>query len=251
MTKEERYELYVAHTDHSLSASEELKLAELLQEPEYAREYEIYHSINKQFIHIEKFQDTEDAFMQTLKQAQQDYASMNGSTAVNTPKLGSTRGLKYALGLAAGLALCIVVYRSITKETDYSALYATNYQPIDLSAERGVENDSVVNIVSLYSAAKYAEAQAWLEQFLKSHSDNKLTLALANCYMAQSKFSDAENVLQHIINANDLYKEKAQWYLALVYVHAKQKDKAVALLSQFSEQHFYYNKAIELLKQLN
>lgn len=46
-------------------------------------------------------------------------------------------------------------------------------------------------------------------------------------------------------------REKAEWYVALAYMHQGQKDKAKALLTQISEnpQHTYQQKAETLLKK--
>ncbi len=77
--------------------------------------------------------------------------------------------------------------------------------------------------------------------------------------MAEKEMTDVQyksmplDSLQNITKNAESAKarEKAEWYVALAYMHQGQKDKAKAILTQISDnpQHSYQQKAEELLKK--
>lgn len=62
-------------------------------------------------------------------------------------------------------------------------------------------------------------------------------------------FDSLQNAIKNADSAKT--REKAEWYMALAYVHKGQKEKAEALLTQISEnsEHAYQQKAQALLKK--
>ena len=93
----------------------------------------------------------------------------------------------------------------------------------------------------------------WLVwQYNQSSSDSELrTMAEKEMTDVQYKSMPFDSLQNIIKNADSAKAQKAEWYVALAYMHQGQKDKAKDLLNKIAKnpQHTYQRKAEELLKK--
>jgi hypothetical protein len=202
-------------------------------------------------------------FVETLIQARQLHNSASQSpdtlSTTATKNLQGSQGLrlirnvKYAIGIAASLALLVLLYRGIKGGSANSTeLFDTYYEAPSLGVERGTSDTTIAEIAQLYNSQSYTAVLPKLVQFVAAHPEaQNYKLALAICKLNTKDYNAAAIDLENIINSNDTFKEKAQWYLALTYLKANQKVKARALLQSFDKNHFYAAKAQTLLEALN
>ncbi|MFM2387093.1 MAG: hypothetical protein RL660_1850 [Bacteroidota bacterium] len=257
MTKEERYEIYTGQLDASLSVEEQQQFATLMQSEEFAQEYRELESVYGVYAGITKQEEQEQALVATIKAAR----AANSDVATNIKKnntqsgglkLSFSKGTKYAIGLAASLALIIAVYTGTQQSTSPQDLYKEYYESPSLSVERGTNDDLLAKITQHYNAKQYAEAIPLLESYIALQpQDQKFLLALAICKLNTNRVAEAEKELQAIIASDTTFKQKAEWYLALAYLKNGDKEKAMALLKSFGPDHFYNAKAKAVLKELS
>jgi predicted Zn-dependent protease len=279
MNIETKYELFEAYLDNSLTAQEQIAFDALMLDEATLAEFDEYKSIHNQYAKIVKNEKEELDFIANLKQISGQYndvVNIDESAPKNTPSdlntyvnqqqtisdskktidkinlFTFTRNIK--LGIAATILIVfgLYFYNNLNPaKQDMQSLFASNYTVDDLSLERGSANDSLENITALYNAKKYKEAFPIIKTYSQSHNDNgNIKIALATCYFEASDFVNTEYTLQNLIVQNDAYKEKAQWYLAMCYIKQEKKAKAIALLSSFEKDHFYAEKAKQILKDL-
>ena len=78
---------------------------------------------------------------------------------------------------------------------------------------------------------------------------------LGMCFLAQEKLKSdkCEHHLEKVLESENLYHQHADWYLALSYLQLNKKEKALESLDAIAlnESHFYREKAIELLAEID
>lgn len=265
------YELFAAYTDGSMS-QEDLQAFELrLQDADFKAAFDEYCAIENQFIELTKNESKEQDFISNLKKIAKQYPAEGESqiepiVAQNTTAIEDKDGnkdasktsfsfiknIRWALGAAAILLLGVFVYNKMQPEKQsMEQLYASNFVAEPLAVERGIANDSLSKIVQLYSKQQYAEVLPYLEQFTNARAyDGDLSIALAITYLSLKDYEKGEILLKKIIAQNDTYKEKSEWFLALMYLKQNNKEAAVTVLNSFGNSHFYYKKAQGILKAL-
>jgi hypothetical protein len=279
MNIETKYELFEAHLTNSLTAEEQILLDALLQDKAVQQEWEEYQNIQNQYKTIVKNEKEEQDFIGNLKEISKHYnsdANIDESVPKNTPSdveayvnqqqtirdsqkpkhkinlFSVTRNFKLGIAAIILIVFGLYFYNMLNPaKQDMQSLFASNYTVDDLSLERGSANDSLENITALYNAKKYVEALPIIKEYSQAHMDNgNMKIALATCYFTANDFINTESTLQNLIDQNDAYKEKAQWYLAMCYIRQEKKQVAIALLSSFEKENFYAEKAKRILKEL-
>jgi predicted Zn-dependent protease len=276
MTIEEKYELFDAYLDNSLSPKDKNIFEGLMLDIETHKEFEDYKNIQNAFITISKNETDKKIFVENVKNISNNYNEINTSTIgekaenkkeyINAqqakrkakkprPKINPfsiTRNIKLSFAAAALMVISFMILPKLfAPKQDMQSLFASNYEPEKLSLERGGNMDSVYTIATLFNAKKYNETTPILNSYITAHpTDYRLKLVLAMCELEQNNFANTELILQNVIADNNTYKEKAQWYLAMTYLKQNKKDKVCELANSFTTDHFFYKKAQAILKNL-
>ena len=267
MSIEEQYELFEAYLDNSMTVEEKVSFEVLLNNPEIKQAFEEYSAIQNEYVHLIQQRNKEEAFLANLKTIGKSHPASStenntsGDTSLveknqaNAPKRGhliATKTLKWVMSAAAVLVLGFFGYQNFFKpKQNMQQLFASNYDPEKLSVERGSPDDSLVSIVDVYNKQNYQQALPALINYSNAHpEDSHIKLAIANCHLALQDYGSAEKSLKHIILQQDVFQEKAEWYLAMLYLKQNKKEETIQLLKQFGEHHFYYKKSRMILKNL-
>jgi hypothetical protein len=260
MLLEEKYELFEQQMQNTLTAEEAAKLQLLLKEDANAElEMEEYIAIQEQLESMTQNQQFKKDFIGNLKYTAQQYPaspSMATSLSANSeqaPKgLTFSKNLRWIASIAALLVIGFFVFNNKQSSSkSMQELYASNYSIEPVSMERGSVQDSLQQIIELYTQKQYSQASPLLSVYCQAHPDKTdLQLANAICNLEQKNTPKAIELLQSIISSNTLYTEKAQWYLAMAYLQNGNKEKVNTLLQSFSKEHFYYAKAQSILQSL-
>jgi hypothetical protein len=261
---EEQYELFDAYLENSISAEEQSKLNELLQDNAISENFEAYKHLVEAYQRIEQNNVQEQSLLNTINNVRNDAGTLTVSDEskmaqkaaipkVEAPKFTFTKSLKYIGGVAAVFLIGFFVLQQIGGNTKSGAqLFEQNYSIDNLSNERGdIGLDSVQKAIDLYNAKQFVAAQTYLHNINTKANNADLQLAEAICAIENSKAAEAEQLLQTIINRNDNFKEKAEWYLALLYLQQNDIAKAKQMLSSFNDGHFYKEKASAIVKELD
>jgi tetratricopeptide (TPR) repeat protein len=252
MTIEEKYELFDASLENRLSKEENSVLYEMLKDIEIKKEFDTYVQIQNEYINWQKIELDKKVFKQnldTVKLEQQDTMSPVESDRNNSNAIKVSFVKKYLIPLSAAAVILIGVFVAMQTGLFTAKQQIAAFAPDELSMERGMEADTFANIVTLYNEKKYQEALPLIETYQKAHPENiNIQLAKAICYLDKKDFPLAENELQLIIAQNNMYKEKAQWYLANVYLKQGKQEALKSIFKSIRKDHFYYT-AMKLIAQ--
>jgi tetratricopeptide (TPR) repeat protein len=158
----------------------------------------------------------------------------------------------------AGLFIILLIVSACSRKAasepeDISASFFSPYQ--DVVTERGIPGSlpGLDSAMKLYNTGEYAKAVAQFEKALQSYPGND-TL---NFYAGVSKLGagDGAGAIDHfhsILRYSDSpFASPSQWYLALSYIEADQKDMSVRVLKALSDSGgANAAKAKDLLKKL-
>ncbi len=158
------------------------------------------------------------------------------------------------LGIAAAIVLLFSMITFLQpKNIEYA--FSDYYSPykVDIRTRSSAVSDNEMNTaLKLYQAEKYEAAYTALVDYTNSNSnDSAGKYYLGICSIQLNKNKQAESCLKEVINANSLgYDLHAKWYLAMVYLKDKQKDKALHLLTELADSDNYYSHdARKILKK--
>jgi hypothetical protein len=149
------------------------------------------------------------------------------------------------------LILGIWLLKPNTQSISPSELYATNFSMETIDIVRGTENDSLDTMKQLLDAKQYEQCLPLLQQYYKSHNSNdNIGICMANSYSAIGKTKEAKEILYTILSKNNLYKEKAQWYLLLCALQDKNIEEVKSIYEQIPNQGYFKTKAKNIIAQL-
>lgn len=151
------------------------------------------------------------------------------------------------------ILLSALLYKIINTGSDLTVpaqLYAENFIPypnvIDPISKGAQEIESGY---VLYELKKYDEAF----QVLSRENNTQSLFYQAMILNIQQLHQEAILKYQQIINSDTSnYKERAQWYLALSFLAIDDTENSINIINEIlgSPDHFYYEKANELLKKI-
>lgn len=112
-------------------------------------------------------------------------------------------------------------------------------------------SDRNIKAIYYYSNNQFDKALIEFENLLSNDSSSAYQLYYAITLMKLERFEESENILIKVINKNDIYCEKAQWYLALNYlVNDIDKSKEFFTLMSNETEHFKNKESIYIIKSL-
>ena len=133
-------------------------------------------------------------------------------------------------------------------------LFAQHYEPYPNIVAPIVKSETSTKdydlAFQLYEQQQYAEA---LQLFQQLPQDETTEFYQALSFLGQHDFEKAIDQLVPITqNVDARFYQPVQWYLALTYLHAHQKEAAQALLMQIAmtNPHLFQSKAKQILTQL-
>jgi len=157
-------------------------------------------------------------------------------------------------GAAAAIALLIgASFYFITTLSKVSSLdlYAQYYSPYSDDIQvRNQGIDDVANRAStLYKDQKYAEALPLFLEILRAEPDNaEVQITLGICQLELERFEQANQTFSAV--QNPLFKDHAQWYLAMNFLKQSDMGNARTILETIQKGEYKYSQAQEILKTL-
>ena len=162
---------------------------------------------------------------------------------------------RYSLAVAASLLLLVV---GITGYNFYKLspdkLYDKHYQPYELSTSRNQARGT--KIEQAYKGKNYE----WVIKLGKQSNDPAELFLTSMAWLHKSEPANAivtlRKILSHPTAGDELWKEEAEYYLALAYIKNKDYDFALELLNKIHENpaHLHYpdvsGKLIRQVKML-
>jgi hypothetical protein len=247
MTNSELFEEYL---NGKLAGDETTGFEKRLREDEtFAREFELYRTTQTDMQQWEQTGAAREQLTQTLKK-------ITGRNGKQTP----VRPLRFYLLRIAAVAILVPVLWMLFKGSDKDSrksekeLYADYAGGEKISGTRSANTDRLWDSVGgLFYDAKYGEAIKPLQQVIATGADSlqQATVYLGYCFMQIDSVAAAENIFKRGDIKPGEVKERAQWYLALLYLKTKRKTQCIEMLNGLSVSgNRYKEKAAALLKEL-
>ena len=136
-------------------------------------------------------------------------------------------------------------------------IFQEYYQPYEptITFRSGADNEVnglLANALERYKQEEYKSALELFQQVLNQRNDIAANLYSGISYMEIQKYKKANESFDTVIeNKDNLFLHQAKWYTAMCHIKLDNKDKAVTLLEDLSQQSSYYrDEAREVIKKL-
>jgi tetratricopeptide (TPR) repeat protein len=243
VTNLEKIELYLAN---EMDAAEKAVFEQELTENEDLKEtYLLYVSIQntmKQDVNADK-----EGFQKIINEQQQKHFNTNKQFKKQAP---IRKLLFIGLSAAAIIAIMFTFFpRGSAGKKSNEELYAY-YAKVDAVDEitRG-NNDSLFNMAAqLFNQKKYAESAKLFEKIQSNNAQVQFILGIA--YTETKEFDKAVTYFNEVLKGNSVFKEKAYWHKAMVYLKKNETEKCKEQLKSISKESDYYDEAQQLLKEI-
>jgi len=160
--------------------------------------------------------------------------------------------LRWSLAATVALALGAAIYLIATWENvSATDLYASYYEPFGETVN--VRNASATDIANqasqLYKTKNYEEALPLFQEVLEAEPTNaEVQIAIGICQLELGRLEKATQSFSAVNNA--LYKDQAQWFLAMTFLKQSDIENAAIVLASIKEGDFNYTKAQQILAEI-
>jgi tetratricopeptide (TPR) repeat protein len=165
-------------------------------------------------------------------------------------------GIRFAAAVAALLVIGSI-YILISGNNTRESLYNTNYEVYGINAasrsENGAADAEFRSAIRMFSDLDYSGAAASLGNYLKSHPANmEARFIYGVSEMENQNFNGAISSFRKIIeHDNNLYLDKAQWYISLCYLKTGDLNETTRHLDAIiNSESIYKVKAKRLLRKI-
>lgn len=175
-------------------------------------------------------------------------------TVIVNGKTNATRSKFTYYKITASVVLLIAVAWLLTNYLPSASLFDQYYQ-VYLSEPVKRGGPQKAEAIRLYDAGKYQQAVKELQGILNNHNltpeeTDQYWLYAGNCYLNTHQINEAVQAFEKVDKSSTRY-EFAQWYLALTFLKAAQKDETIQILENIGPMNgVYQEKSHELLKKL-
>ena len=153
---------------------------------------------------------------------------------------------------AAAILLLIPAYLWLQANPANERLFAAYFVPYQQVASPAAAQDPLSRALMQYRNKNYAQALPILERIMEQgNASDSALFYKANVDLQLGRPWEAIDELQRIPAQSNLHQE-AQWYLALAYLQANEREDAKKIVSEISAEpgHPYRNQAKRLASKL-
>ncbi len=222
--------------------SSEEKLAfekKLLLNDELQTEVELYKNNIIPLEHKYKHSRAEQDLAQNLNKLGEEYFQ---------PKKTQKLALTWILRTAAVAAIVIIGLFIFNPKADLYKEYA-QHQMLDVQT-KGSSNAFLKAGVTYFNSKNYTQAEESLESYLEQENDVQLKLYLGISKLELEKFEEALSVFYSADIQESIFKDKADWYIALTHLKEEETEACKTVLNKISSESEFYSEAQDLLKAL-
>ena len=239
---EELYITFENYFNNEMSQEEKLEFENQLQNnAEVQQKFEIYKDAN-QFLETKFSSETLD-FKKNLEAISKEHFAEKEKKQT---KVIAFKPWQYAV--AASIAILVgswfYMQNSIPQYGDYSNPETAMF------VERSVGDVNLKEAQNAFNAKDYKKAVASFEK-LTDLKNPELQYFYAISLIETNNYPKAEVLLNNIKSGTSVYKDKATWYLALSNLKQKKLEDCKIYLKQIPADAEDYDKAQELLKDLD
>lgn len=238
---EEAYSSFESYLNNEMSAEERLDFeSRLQQDSQFKESFELYQETSAFLEH--KFAAETQDFKKNLASVSKDYFSEEEEET----KVVSFKPWYYAA--AASVVILLGTWIFMKGPTPEYGDYDQHENAAFV--ERSDASQDLKNAQDFFNKKEYGKAVASFEKIQKlDHPEYQYFYAIA--LIETDNYVKAELLLNEIQRGNSIYKNKAVWYSALSELKQKNLEECKSLLRQIPKDSEDYDKAQELLKELD
>lgn len=249
MTKQETYDLIEAYLEGTMTAQSKLAFEQSLQNDKALKaEFDFHNDL-----HNELSDKSLHDFRSKIKAADRQTDTSTVANKKDPSPVVSIRKYKW-IGLAASiaaLAICFQYFGNVNpSNTD---LFASNFEAYEMVLnQRSGDSASLLNQAILqYETGDFDQAAKDFSSLQKEEENLSYQFYEAIALLGSNKTKEAKHLFNSILKEdNHLLTEQSEWYLALTHIQLNEIVNAKALLNTFSNTHYKYSEAQELIKNL-
>jgi tetratricopeptide (TPR) repeat protein len=184
------------------------------------------------------------------------------TTKINAPQAETSKrgkGFLIAMGIIILVILGIFAFFFFNSQNTKPSLFTENFKPLpDLIINRNEEENDLLTIgMAAYSHQDYMVAVLHLEQFVNrenSSETNKrnVPIYIGIAHLVLGNVNRAVQNFNKITQENPIFREAAEWYLALAYLNKRDFENCTKQLKiiQSNTEHKYRIQAKKLLQKV-
>ena len=232
-----RFEQYLAD---EMTPEEESDFEQLLESDSDVNEkFQIYKNWTNYLEH--KFDSETEKFNQNLKSIATEHFSAKKETKVIAFK-------PWYYAVAATIVVVIGMWMMMMQnDPSYSDF---NQHETAVFVERSDSNENLKLAQEAFNKKDYKQAVAAFDK-IQDFRKPELQYFYAIALIETNDYTKAELFLDQLRGGNSVYKDKATWYLALSYLKQDKKAECKSILQQIASDAEDFDKAQQLLKELD
>ena len=224
-------------TDEEMQSFEE----RLKRDQDFAEKVRIYKSLENDLSMKFRHEVEKNKLSETLRQIVDEEIDSGGKNVISLNW--------YYWAAAASVAILVVFLFYPSSQPEYADF--AMHEPLTLTV-RGSQDSTTAQAERFFNNGNYKGAVASLEALIDADSLNyELHLYKAISLLELNRFADAESMLNQLKVSGSIYKDQAQWYLALSALKQKQFDRCKTILQQIPPEAETFDKAQQLLDKLD
>ncbi|TDD99406.1 tetratricopeptide repeat protein [Flavobacterium cellulosilyticum] len=238
---EENYIVFDQYLANELSAEEKANFEkQLSQDQEFAASFAIFKELN---LHLEnKFGNKEElnAFKKNIKSISKKHFKVKKSKVI------SFKPWQYAIAASVAILMGMFFFQNINPSFD-----DYNNPENAYFTERSSVNENLKLAEVAFNAKKYKEAIPYFETILKENKSPEIQYFYAVSLLENNQYQKAETNLAEIKSGTSVYKNKANWYLALSKLKQKEYKSCKEILLTIPDDFEDYDQVQQLLNELD
>ncbi len=220
---------------------------ELKNNSDFKKEVELYIEVNKSLTKKYKNIDKENALKKTLHTISQKHFNLE---SLEDEKNNKKIPLKnYFLRISSIAAIFLIAFFLLKPQTNLYDKYA-EHSALEIQV-KGENDQTLLEAAKYFNDEKYAKAIPFFENYLKENkNDIEIQMSLGIALLENNHAKKSITIFKQIYNQDNVFKNKATWYLALANIKDDKNIQAKEYLKLIPEDTFYSKKAKKLLKEL-
>lgn len=243
---EELYILFENYLNNELSENEKLDFENQLQnDASISEKFKVYKEING-FLDVKFSQETCD-FKNNLETISKSYFTSSSSDKQNKTKVISFKPWYYAVAASVVLVFgtWFIMQNSVPTYEEYNQHETATF------SDRGDIIKNLLLAQKAFNNKDYEVAVTNFEIVLKEYKRPEVAYFYGISLLEINKFAESEKVFNDLKAGTSIYKDKANWYLALSNLKQKKYQESKMFLKEIPEDAEDYAKAEKLLNELD
>jgi predicted Zn-dependent protease len=244
MLTDETYEIFERYLHGELSESEQSYLDQkIVDDPEWAEAFSLYQSVDQHLrFHKQNQEQTEQ-----LKQSLRQIGNETLLEKTNKPIVIQFFNRNKVWLVAASILLLVGLF--LFKDGQPMYVDFAQHNTMELTV-RGANVTMEIEAQKLFNQGKYQQAESLLKKWLENQPENtEVKLYYGITLLENNHLIEAQKIFKEL-RTNDLFKNTAQWYLALTALKAKDYKTCETELKHIDSNAPESSKARKLLRKL-